>query len=331
MLGVGILGAGYFGAVHARAVAATPGLKVAAVCADEMGAAEAFAARHGGTPYVDWQRLIDDPAVAAVLIATPHHLHAEMAIAAARAGKHVLVEKPMARTAAECTAMIAAAEQAGVRLMVGHILHFARPCLVAREILARGDLGRPVTGTSALVKLWMEENRRGWHLDPATGGGMLMTAGIHSLDALIWLMDGAVGSVSAAAGACFHEQAADDSAMLLLRFADGRFGQVTSVGYRDGAMSYGMDLVCERGVLRIDFARGVSIGQGGQWRDVPDSAEPDWMLRAVEREWQAMVAAITDNAPVPVTGRYGRHVIACIEAAFASARERRDVPVAAAP
>lgn len=331
MLGVGILGAGYFGAVHARAIAAIPGLEVAGVCADEMGAAQAFAAQHGGTPYVDWQRLLDDPAVAVVLIATPHHLHAEMAVAAAQKGKHVLVEKPMARAVAECTAMIAAAEEAGVRLMVGHLLHFARPCLVAREILERGDLGRPVTGTSTLVKLWMEENRRGWHLDPTTGGGMLMTAGIHSLDALIWLMGGVVGSVSAAAGAAFHDQAADDSAMLLLRFADGRFGHVTSIGYRDGAMSYGMDLVCERGVLRVDFSRGVAIGQGGRWTEVPDSGEADWMLRAVEREWQAMAAAIVHNAPVPVTGGYGRHVIACIEAAFVSSRERRDVMVAQMP
>ena len=62
--------------------------------------------------------------------------------------------------------------------MVGQIMHFVWPCLVAREILERGELGKPVTGSSSLQKIWMEPNRRGWHLDPATGGGMLMTAGI---------------------------------------------------------------------------------------------------------------------------------------------------------
>jgi predicted dehydrogenase len=305
MLGVGILGAGFFGAVHARAIGATRGARLVAVCAEEAELAQSFAAEHGGKAYSDWRSLLDDRAVEAVLIATPHHLHCEMAIAAASAGKHLLIEKPMARTAAECSAIIAAAERHGVKLKIG----------------------RPVVGSSALLKLWMESNRRGWHLDPATGGGMLMTAGIHALDLLIWLMGGSVAALSAAAGALFHDQAADDSSMMLLRFADGRFGQVASIGYRDGAVTYGMDLICERGTLRIDFDRGVSIGRGGQWTDVPASIEADWMLRAVEREWQAMVAAIRANASIPVTGTYGRHIIACIEATLASSRDGREVVV----
>ena len=328
MLGVGILGAGFFGGVHARAVNTTPGLRLAAVCAEEAHLARSFAAEHGGRAYSDWRALLDDRAVDAVLIATPHHLHCEMAIAAASAGKHLFIEKPLARTAAECSAVIAAADTHGVKLTVGHILHLSRPGLVARQIIDSGEIGRPVLGSSVLLKLWMESNRRGWHLDPATGGGMLMTAGIHSLDLLIWLMDSPVAAVSAAAGALFHEQAADDSAMVLLRFADGRFGQVASVGYRDGAMTYGMDLICERGALRIDFDRGVSIGRGGQWTHVPGSIEPDWMLRAVEREWQALAGTITSGAPIPVTGAYARHVIACIEATLTSARDRCEVPVA---
>ena len=98
---------------------------------------------------------------------------------------------------------------------------------------------------------------------------MLMTAGIHALDQLIWLMGGRVSAVSAAVATSFHEQSADDNAMLLLRFDDGRFAQVASVGFRDGGMINGMDLICERGVLRIDNERGVAIGRNGQWSDVP--------------------------------------------------------------
>ena len=176
--------------------------------------------------------------------------------------------------------------------MVGQIMHFVWPCLVAREILDRGELGKPVTGSSSLRKIWMEANRRGWHLDPATGGGMLMTAGIHALDQLVWLMDGRVGSVSAAASASFHDQKADDSAMMLLRFNDGRFAQVASIGFRDGGGTFDLDLVCEHGTLRIDFERGVSIGRGGKWADVPNSHDPAWMHNGVVREWQAMAAAI---------------------------------------
>lgn len=329
MLGVGILGAGFFGAFHARAIAEIPDISVVAACAEELALAEAFAAEHGGKPYGDWRAMLDDKSVDAVAITAPHHLHCELAVAALAAGKHVLLEKPMALSVTECSRIIAAAEGSRRKLMVAQIMHFVWPCLVAREILDRGELGRPVTGSSSLQKIWMEQNRRGWHLDPLTGGGMLMTAGIHALDQLVWLMNGRVGSVSAAVSTSFHDQKADDSAMMLLRFADGRFAQVASIGFRDGGGTFDIDLVCERGTLRIDVDRGVSIGQGGTWTDVPNSHDPAWMPNAVVREWQAMAAAIRDDGDVPVTGEYGRHIIACIEAAMISGRERRDVEVTA--
>src|SRR3546814_4223960 len=87
------------------------GIRVAAVCREDAVAARAFAAEHGGTAYNDWRRVLDDAAVDAVVIATPHHLHREMAVAAAEAGKHVLLEKPMAPTVADCDAIIAAAKR----------------------------------------------------------------------------------------------------------------------------------------------------------------------------------------------------------------------------
>ena len=329
MLGVGILGAGFFGAYHARAVAAVDGARVVAACAEELPLAEAFTSEHGGKAYGDWRGMLEDKSVDAVAITAPHHMHCELAVAALQAGKHVLLEKPMALSVAECNRVIASSEASRSKLMVGQIMHFVWPHLVAREILERGDLGKPITGSSRLLKTWMESNRRGWHLDPATGGGMLMTAGIHALDQLIWLMNGRVSSVSAAAGASFHDQKADDSAMMLLRFADGRFGQVASVGFRDGAGAFDMDLVCEHGTLRIDVDRGVAIGRSGQWSDVPNSRDPQWMQNGVIREWQAMVAAVENDVQVPVSGDYGRHIIACIEAAMTSAREHRDVAVAA--
>jgi phthalate 4,5-cis-dihydrodiol dehydrogenase len=329
MLGVGILGAGFFGAYHARAVAALKRARVVAACAEELSPAEAFTAEHGGKAYGDWRAMLDDKSVDVVAIAAPHHLHCQLAMAALQADKHVLLEKPMALSVAECSRIIASAEASRGKLMVGQIMHFVRPCLVAREILDRGELGRPVTGSSSLLKTWMESNRRGWHLDPATGGGMLMTAGIHALDQLVWLMDCRVGSVSAALSTSFHDQKADDSAMMLLRFADGRFGQVASIGFRDGGGTFDMNLVCENGTLRIDLDRGVAIGRGGQWSDVPNSRDRHWMENGIIREWQAMVAAIENDTEVPVSGDYGRHIMACIEAAKISTREHRDVNVTA--
>ncbi|WP_454815417.1 Gfo/Idh/MocA family protein [Labrys neptuniae] len=325
MIGIGIIGAGHFGTVHAKAIAATRGLRVAAVCREDAAAAQTFAREHGGNVHTDWRAVLDDPAVDAVVIATPHHLHAEMAVAAAEAGKHILLEKPMAPTIAECDTINAAAQQADIQLMVGHVMHFARPCLIAREILNSGTLGQPVLGSSWMIKLWMEANRRPWHLSHASGGGMLMTAGIHALDRLVWLMGGEIAAVSALSGNWFHRQEADDSALMLLRFTDGRIGQVASIGYRDGAVSFAMDLVCEGGTLRIDFEHGVSIGRGGTWTPMAHSADPDWMQRAVEAEWRAMAAAIKGNTPVPVDGAYARHLIACLDAANRANTERREI------
>jgi len=117
--------------------------------------------------------------------------------------------------------------------------------------------------------------------------------------------------------------------MMLLRFADGRFGQVASIGFRDGAGTFGVDLVCEKGTLRIDPDRGVAIGRGGKWSEVPDSHDPQWMQNAVIREWQALAGAIAHDTEVPVGGDYGRHIIACIEAAMISARQGGEVKVTA--
>lgn len=327
MIGVGIIGAGHFGAVHARAMAEVEEVRLIASCRENADTAGAFAAEHGGNSYSGWRALLEDPAIDAVLVATPHHLHEEIAIAAAHAGKHILLEKPMAPSATACDAILAAADANGIKLMIGHVMHFALPCLKAKEIIDSGVFGEPVLGSSWMIKLWMESNRRLWHLNHASGGGMLMTAGIHALDRLMWLMGQPVAGVSAMAGTFFHEQEADDAALIGLRFANGRIGQVASVGYRNGAVTFAMDLVCENGTIRVDFDHGVSTGQDGMLTPVPGSIEPNWMGAAVAREWRALAASIMNDTPSPVTGAYGRHVIACIEAAHQASASRCEVPI----
>ncbi|QDZ12597.1 Gfo/Idh/MocA family protein [Devosia ginsengisoli] len=327
MIGIGIIGAGHFGAVHARAMAEVDGVQLVASCREDRAAAEQFAQEHGGSAYSDWRQLLADPKVDAVVIATPHHLHEEIAIGAAQAGKHILLEKPMAPTTRACDAINAAVAKAGVQLMVGHVMHFALPCLKAKEVLDSGVIGKPVLGSSWMIKLWMESNRRDWHKNTASGGGMLMTAGIHALDRLVWLMGQDVVSVNALAGTFFHEQQADDSALIGLRFANGGIGQVQSIGYRNGAVGFAMDLVCESGTLRIDFDHGVSIGRDAVWTPVPDSIEPDWMHHAVAREWQAMRDAITGAAPVAVSGAYARQIVGIIEAVHQANAEKREIEI----
>ena len=257
----------------------------------------------------------------------PHHLHAEVAIAAAGAGKHVLVEKPMAPSLAECRAMAHAAERAGTLLLPGQLMRFVLPCLAARDFLATGALGRPMHGRSAMTKRWMEDFRRPWHLRPECGGGMLMTVGIHALDRLVWLMNAEVSAVAAMSGHLFHDQAVPDTDLMLLRFATGELGQVGSVGYRDRTMVDVTELACEGGSLLLDFHHGIRIVREGKTETLPDSSDPDWMLRGIEREGTALEAALRDGTALPVTPPDAAHLIACIEAAGVAASTRREVEV----
>lgn len=319
MIGVGIAGAGNFAGLHAQALAGVPEFRLVASAAGSAATAGAFAAAHGGRARADWRELLDDRAVDVVLITAPHHLHAPMAIAAAAAGKHILVEKPMAPSVADCVAMTQAADIAGVALLVAHIMRFVAPCLAAREIVASGRLGRPLVGRSAMMKRWMDANRRPWHLRTESGGGMLLTAGVHALDRLVWLMDAKVEQVAAMSANLFHDQPLPDVDLLVLRFAGGALGTLSSAGYRDTTVVNDTEIICEDGVLRLDLATGVRISQGGTWTEIPGAMEPDWTLRGLEREWRAMAAAIQSGARPPVGGAEAGELVACIEAANASA------------
>ena len=327
MLGVGIIGAGHFGAAHAQALAAVGDARLVAACRNDEAGLREFCGAFGGKGYRDYRDLLADPAVDAVVIAVPHHLHAEMAIAAAQAGKAIMLEKPIAPTVAECRQVLATVQSAGVTLMPGHTMRFTLPFLAARGVIESGEIGRMRFGSSRMVKLWMEPNRRDWHLDPAKGGGMLFTAGLHALDRLIALAGRRASHISAVTATAFHDQRADDVALLLLRFGDDAVGQVASIGYRNGAFISGDEIVCENGVLAVDFFKGVALGRGQGWESVPESFEDDVAGRALVRQWEAFSLAVRSGGKPPVTGADGLHVVACIEAAFTASRERREVEV----
>jgi phthalate 4,5-cis-dihydrodiol dehydrogenase len=155
MLGVGILGAGFFGAYHARAIASLDDVRLVAACAEERSLAEAFTAAHGGKA----RRLARNargqiPRRGLNHCAAPSALSASGGCAASR--QACSARKANGTVSVESSSIIAAAEKNSDKLMVGQILHFVWPCLVARQVLDRGDLGKPITRSSSLLKIWME-------------------------------------------------------------------------------------------------------------------------------------------------------------------------------
>lgn len=327
-MNVGIIGAGFFGEKHAAAIHALDDLTLVAASRTDPGQLESFTDRFGGTGYTEYRDLLDDPRVDGVVVATPHASHREIAIAAAAAGKHVLLEKPMATTPSECDDVLEACERAGITLMVGHVTHFSRAFRIAKDLLGRGEMGRVVAGLSVMRKQWFEPNRRPWHLDRARGGGVLMTGGIHAVDRLTWLMGADVTSVSAQLGTRFFDQSADDTGLLFLRYANDAAGAVFSVGYEEGAPEHGTELTCSKGILRVHTVHGVSVGRGERWEVIPDSGMNPWIDEALIQEWRAFTQAVHGGSEPAVSGRFARHVMAALFAAETSSRERREVAVA---
>lgn len=326
---IGIIGAGHYGEEHARAIAQLDDAVVTAASRTNAAALAGFTARYGGAGYTDYADLLNDPEVDAVVIATPHHLHTDIALAAARAGKHILLEKPMAPTFAECQQIADAAQAAKVCLMLGHVNHFAPAYQAAKTILDSGEMGEVVLGTATMQKQWMEPNRRAWHFDRSTGGGVWMTVGLHPVDRMTWLINAPVTHVSAQLSTRFYDQDADDTGMVFLRYANGAAGTVVSVGYADGAPKHLTELVCTRGMLNVEYASGVQIGRGETWQTVPGSQpEGDWMIEALVGEWRGFLKALDTQTPPPVSSDFALHIMQVMFAAGESSAARREIAIA---
>jgi predicted dehydrogenase len=186
-LGYGVIGLGNWGELHARAIASTPGVRLAAICDTDRERAGAVSAQVGGVPtYADYHELLADPAVEAVSIVLPDSLHREAAIAAAGAGKHILIEKPLATTEQDALAIIDAAERSGVRLFVDFHNRWSPLFQPLKQALDAGELGAPQLASYRLndtifvptkMLRWAAHSTVAWFLAS------------HCLDTLLWLLD----------------------------------------------------------------------------------------------------------------------------------------------
>lgn len=234
--GFGIIGCGMIANFHCKAVADIRNAKVAA-CFDMVpAAADRLAAQFGCRAYHDLNAMLADPDVDVVTICTPSGAHMEPAVAAAKAGKHVVVEKPLDVTLKRCDAIIRACEAAGVTLATIFPSRFHESSQLLKRAVEQGRFGRLTIG-DAYVKWYRTQQyydsgawRGTWALD---GGGALMNQAIHSVDLLLWLM-GPVVEVTAHTAMLAHQRIeVEDVAMATLRFANGALGviEATTAAY----------------------------------------------------------------------------------------------------
>ena len=235
-LGFGIIGCGMISNFHAKAIAEVPGAHLVG-CFDRVPeAAERLAAATGCQAYRELRSLLKNPEVQVVTIGTPSGAHLEPAVAAARAGKHVIVEKPLEITLKRCDKIIAECSQAGVVLSTIFPSRFHESARLIKGAIEGGRFGRLTIG-DAYVKWYRTQQyydsgawRGTWKFD---GGGALMNQAIHSVDLLAWLM-GPVAEISSFTATLAHERIeVEDVAMATLRFSNGALGvlEATTAAY----------------------------------------------------------------------------------------------------
>ena len=247
LIGLGIAGLGMAGAVMVRAVARHPGFRLAAAAEPHAGPRSAFARDFEANIHSDIRGLCDDPTVDAVYIATPHQFHAEHASLAAAAGKHIVLEKPMALTLAECDAIMAAAEKAGVCLVIGHTHAFDPAIRAMRAMIASGELGRLGMIASWNYTNYLYRPRRPEELGTARGGGILFNQLPHQIDIVRLLGGGLVKSVRAQAGGFDPARPTEGHAVAFLAFQDGAAASLVYGGYDFFDSDELHDWISERG------------------------------------------------------------------------------------
>lgn len=348
---VGLVGCGKVGTIHAAVLRSMPEAEFVGAFDVLPDRAAAFATTYGTRPFNDLADLLRE--VEAVVIGTPHPLHTEPAIRAALAGVHVLVEKPMAATVADCDAMLAAARKSGIRLGVISQRRFYEPVIRMRQAIDAGKIGTPVLGVFQMYS-WREPSyyltdpwRGKWDTE---GGGVLVNQSPHHLDVLLWFM-GPAAEVSGHWANLNHPSVeVEDTAAATVRFKNGGLGSIlASLSQKPGLHSK----------IHIHGSNGASIGveidRGPTFiAGVSTIAEPPvndiWTIPGEEsllpgfqeedrRRFAALDAtthyhalqfadffrAIREGRPPAVTGEDGRAVVELFTAIYSAGRQGRAI------
>ena len=207
--------------------------RVALVAAADLRAEarQRFTADFGAKAYESVEDLCPDPAIDVVYVATPHQFHARHAALAARHGKHLLIEKPIAITIDDCASIIDAARSAGVQLVVGHSHSFDAPVQHLRELITSGEFGAVRMINAINYTDYLYRPRRPEELDTARGGGAVFNQAAHQVDMVRLIAGGQVTSVRAVTGAWDRSRATEGAYAALLTFANGAFASLTYNGY----------------------------------------------------------------------------------------------------
>jgi phthalate 4,5-cis-dihydrodiol dehydrogenase len=310
-----------------------PRVRLVAAADPRPEALARFASEFGGRPYATVDELVRDAEVDVVYVATPHQHHAAHVALAAAAGRHVLVEKPMALSLAECRAMIAACEAAGVRMVVGHSHGFDAPVALARAIVDEGAVGRVRMVTALNFTDFLYRLRRPEELDTTQGGGAVFNQAAHHVDIVRRLVGARATSVRAEVGRWDDARATEGAYAALIRFEGGAFATMVYSGYAHFDSDAWMGWVGEMGQRRDPDAYGTARARLATLAD----ATGESALKATQNYGSASPSIALD-APAAAHHHFGPLIVSCERADLrplptgvevCDDRARRLVPLAA--
>ena len=342
-VGFGIIGCGMIAGFHQKAIADIRGARVVACYDTFPSAAERFATSNNCTAYQDLATMLADPAVDVVTICTPSGAHLEPALAAANAGKHVIVEKPLEITLRRCDRIIDACRRNGVTLGTIFPSRFHDSSRLLKKAIDAGRFGRLSVG-DAYVKWYRTQQyydsgawRGTWKLD---GGGALMNQAIHSVDLLTWLM-GPVVEISAQIDMLAHKRIeVEDVAVATLRFANGALGviEATTAAY-PGALKRieihgtgGSAVIEEEDIKTWDFSRAARgdkallAKMSGRTQTGGGAADPSAIgHHGHTLLFRDVLKAIRNETAPSIDGHEGRRSVEIILAIYKAAETGRTI------
>jgi UDP-N-acetyl-2-amino-2-deoxyglucuronate dehydrogenase len=337
-LGLGLVSCGEIAVAHQKAIATLNCAKIVACMDVKRAAAKDMGGRCDCPHFTDYDKLLALDEVEAVLISSPHFLHAPQAIAAAKAGKHVMVEKPIATTEKDATAMIAACKRAGVKLATIFPMRYGPEAIKARQLIRSGAIGKlSVVDCFTLghkqASYWTGgfsgRVKTNWRQKKATaGGGFLIMNFVHNIDLMRFVTGLEADTVYADYDTFATPVEVEDAIAVTIRYEGGALGSIFGTTFAHGRGPNGNHIIGTKGhivlgdPLRVYLTRPFKGMKAGEWIEI-DCGSVDARAMLVER----FVKAVRANRTPDITGEDGRAALRTILAAYQSGQKKRPVKV----
>jgi predicted dehydrogenase len=334
-LGVGLIGAGFMGRTNAETVKRyAEGATLVAITGGTRAPDIAKEYEMAAEPTV--KDLLGRKDIDVVMISTPHAVHAEQAIAAAEAGKHILLDKPMGTSVADCDRILAAVEKAGVRLMIMYGQRFRDCNIEAHRLVREGAIGTVQMIEEKQLAVGGLKSLPPWQ-SQQENVGILIGHGVHNIDRIRWITGAEVKSVSAQVQRD-PDTGVEISSMVLMELTSGAMATLWAswaIASPAFPQTNSRALIAgTEGNLDLDAYGELRLGRAGQWSVAATQPPIDWAgegalsrvrMEAYRRQHQEFIDAVREDREPTVTGEDGRAAVEVAEAAYRSAAEKRVV------